>query len=533
MNKDCFVRVEVPTVDGGGQNCQEPGGITGTGYPVGNNLILTARHVVRPEKQRDQHHAIRIRWHSFAEWGVNSDGVIELDKDDKKTIVWESDKETDIALIHCPHAPMPIRSARFLNRLPIDDDRFKSIGFPRATRFGQSSSQNSFSGKIRVPNEPWFEICDTHAPRDTNNWMGASGMPIFVEGRITGVFSEVLTEIVGKGFAIPVQPLLESDPKFRELVGYDYQLETEWQEYRNQVAVEVKTDLEKSQKARIKLLQMVDCPAANRSGISDKEACQLLSEALLEMAFIDFSELANDLYRKLSAPGGTQEDETAAQTIFRITHQLAPALYDPNIVRIACEQRDSASLIELPAAQFSVAELAVAAASARAAEFRPRRHKMDLDPLGKRVLPAVVPELGIGVSSTAASDKIEEHLNRKQMRFDQKTFLKDLGSYLDETFYPPERPFRNEDDDLRDGINSVLALYGDRSPFYLVFRPSNEDEFTSMEETAKILKDRYPHLTILFLVEYRFSNGERLWDRDAREMYKFCQMLPVKGSTNP
>ncbi len=462
MDKDCFVRIEVPSVDDGGRNRKEPGGITGTGYPVGKNLILTTRHVVRPEKNRDKRFAIRIRWYSFGTWGAKSDGVVELDKDDGKNIVWESDEETDIALIHCPQTPESITPGRFLNRRPTDGDRFDSIGFPRATHFEQGPAQNSFRGEIRVPKEPWFEICDSHAPKSAEDWKGASGMPIFVEGGIVGVFSLSLEDI-SKGQAIPIQPLLEGNPDFRKWIGYDDQLETEWREYRETVSRDVAEYLERSSGVCDALLRRVHCPAACKPGMSEREARELLSGALLEMEFADFAKLASDLYRKLCAPGGGEEDAAAA------------------------------------------------------------------------------PELGIGVSSETISDKIEDHLIRKQMlgkRFDGQAFLDDFDDYLDTTFSPSGRLDRDrgesaqEERDRRNGIDRALARWGRKSRFYLVFRPTDETEYQAMKQTAMVLKDRYRHLLILFLVAFRDDTGENLWDRDADQVFDFCQILPISGTPN-
>jgi hypothetical protein len=309
-----FVRIEVPTLDDQGQDQRGTGGATGTGYPVGEHLILTARHVVIRQDERDRRYPIRVRWYSFPNWGEQADGVVELHEDDDQAIAWEGGEACDIALLRCPQVPESIKPGRFLGRLPSDGDRWKSIGFPRATRFAEGRTQNPFGGEIRVPHEPWFQIAEQYPPNQAEDWMGASGMPIFVKGRIVGVFTDSLIQIQSKGLALPIQPLLEGDAEFRRLVGYDEALEAEWREYRAAVGRKVAAELEKVPGAREALLveQHIDCPAAHRSGVSDQEACQQLADTLLEMEFTDFVALASDLYRKLHGSSGSAEDEAAA-----------------------------------------------------------------------------------------------------------------------------------------------------------------------------------------------------------------------------
>ncbi len=71
MNKSLLVAVFVPTTDEAGTDFDGQSGQLATGYPVGENLILTARHVPQPEppNYRDERYPIKIRWDSYKNSG--------------------------------------------------------------------------------------------------------------------------------------------------------------------------------------------------------------------------------------------------------------------------------------------------------------------------------------------------------------------------------------------------------------------------------------------------------------------------------
>ena len=56
MHKDLIVAIFAPTTGVG-----KMPGCVGTGYPITDDLILTARHVVEPAN-RNRQEPIRVRW---------------------------------------------------------------------------------------------------------------------------------------------------------------------------------------------------------------------------------------------------------------------------------------------------------------------------------------------------------------------------------------------------------------------------------------------------------------------------------------
>ena len=99
MDKSLLIAVFVPTTNEREEDFKGEIGERATGYPVGKDLILTARHVLHPKppNQRDPRYPVAIRWHYFRS-GDDADWV-EISADD---IVWESQGELDAALIRCP-----------------------------------------------------------------------------------------------------------------------------------------------------------------------------------------------------------------------------------------------------------------------------------------------------------------------------------------------------------------------------------------------------------------------------------------------
>jgi hypothetical protein len=247
-----LVRVEVPTRvdgqrDGGGKH-----GTTGTGYPVGKDLILTARHVVEPA-QRDRSYRIRARWMQFP--GFGREDAVEL-APDEEAVAWKGNGEhDDLVLLRCPERPPEIVVPAWpwapLLRWNMP---FKSLGYPRATRLEdpgggeRAPRQNAFSGEIRTSAEPWFEIVDSAAPKDAEGWKGASGMPIFTPEGIAGVFSAALSEVRGKGHCIPIAPLLERAPDLARLFDAD-RFVAHWAAFRKREARKVASTLGRSKAA--------------------------------------------------------------------------------------------------------------------------------------------------------------------------------------------------------------------------------------------------------------------------------------------
>lgn len=191
MDKSLLIAVFVPTTNEGGEDFKGEIGERATGYPVGKDLILTARHVLHPKppNRRDSRYPVAIRWHCFRS-GDDADWI-DISDDD---IVWESQGELDAALIRCPRRPPDAVGWGIVSHeRPRDGTQWISEGFPRAAKYENRRNPSSFIGKTcsKAPNEPYFELTVDAAPEDEEGWKGVSGMPVFVDHKILGVVRSV------------------------------------------------------------------------------------------------------------------------------------------------------------------------------------------------------------------------------------------------------------------------------------------------------------------------------------------------------
>jgi hypothetical protein len=103
VNRALLVRLFVPTES-------DKIGITGTAYPVGKDLILTAWHVVEPP-DRDARIPISALWYSYPAVGPDN-GWYPLAQD---CVVWRGKGDLDAALLQCPRPP-EVRSLVIVSR---------------------------------------------------------------------------------------------------------------------------------------------------------------------------------------------------------------------------------------------------------------------------------------------------------------------------------------------------------------------------------------------------------------------------------
>jgi hypothetical protein len=130
MERSLLVRIFVPTRDDRGGDGRGEVGVTGTGYPVGPDLVLTARHVIAPP-DRDRNYPIEVLWYYHPEAGPD-EGWYKLPKDDD-CVVWRSAGNLDAALLRSPRPP-GVRGCGFVSREQSRDGEWSSMGFPRAAK---------------------------------------------------------------------------------------------------------------------------------------------------------------------------------------------------------------------------------------------------------------------------------------------------------------------------------------------------------------------------------------------------------------
>lgn len=138
MEESLLISVFVPTTNERGDDFKGEIGECATGYPVGRNLILTARHVLHPQlpNPRDFRYPVAIGWHDFRSNIADDD------------IVWEGQDELDVALIRCCRPPGVVGWGIVSRDQPRDKVQWISKGFAGTAKCDQSRHPSRFSGEV-------------------------------------------------------------------------------------------------------------------------------------------------------------------------------------------------------------------------------------------------------------------------------------------------------------------------------------------------------------------------------------------------
>src|SRR5271166_515360 len=400
MDRSLLVRIFVPTREEGVGN-------TGTGYPVGRDLILTARHVVEPP-DRDPKSPIQILWYDYPDAGPDN-GWYRLTDD---CIVWKHQGDLDAALLRCPRPP-EVRNFGLVSReRPHDGMKWSSAGFPAASLIDKVTHHASFGGKMfgmaQTPSH--FELDVRVPPAIEEDWRGASGMPICHENSrvILGVAKEVPRKFDGHRIhATPTWKLLD-DPNFRKAIGYDEQ-QARLDQFRRRLVQTLKSS-PRAIAAIADQSGLADDQAAPTNATEEAVAAQLLGCHLADA--VAGIRKAYDFIEDERKYGESAELKDAAEVLSGAVQLVAPCLYDDGVVAaIRAHGRDQdVTIFEVPCFFPTVAEIVMAGVDNRATEFLPRESEIHY-PEGRRQLPAP-PETGIG-EVAKQSEAIREGLTRK------------------------------------------------------------------------------------------------------------------------
>ena len=522
MDKSLLIAVFVPTTNERGEDFKGEIGERATGYPVGKDLILTARHVLypKPPNRRDSRYPVAIRWHYFRS-GDDADWI-EISDDD---LVWESQGELDAALIRCPR-PSDAGGWGIVSRdRPRDGMPWISEGFPRAARYGNQRNPSSFIGKVcsKAPNESYFELTVDTAPEDEEGWKGVSGMPVFVDHKILGVVRSVPPHFNAKKLhATPAWKLLEDDV-FRQWIG-DNKQAAHFKKTRSKLVELFQRSPDVIDAIQRELPDIAD----KMTGLNQGRKADDLVEHLLKTDIRTAIQALRDAHRSFCEDdGGGERNRCAADTLVALSQLIVPALYDYGVVRWVGSQRGdgSAALVLLPACTKTVAEIIMAGADGRATRFRYREDEDD-QPEGDLNLPRT-PEGGIDAGNVEVRVALLRHLNKKFHLGESDIFRRAVDDYLLATF--PRRGRGGLERTLEERIKLTADLLEDKrrdsgQTFYMLFDlPRDAEGQNAMRAMVTSLKRDYPALAFLCLDDS--SERER---EEMKLVDPFCRMLPLK-----
>lgn len=221
----------------------EAGGSSfGTGVPVSDNLVLTARHVVVPDAPANK--PVRLRFMASAQDGFGPtagakgngfrDALCDAagSPDEARGVIWSS-SDLDLALVRAARAP-DIEVAQLHPALPNPFMDWLGAALPDAARENGDYTVRRIRGTANTPNPhtPFFQVdatvglsFDQHKDNgddDAEGWSGASGSGLFVDNRLIGILTDRLPNAGAHHLrAVSLQAALDEDHEFRRWLGLD------------------------------------------------------------------------------------------------------------------------------------------------------------------------------------------------------------------------------------------------------------------------------------------------------------------------
>lgn len=172
MNENLIVKIEIVStvLDESGK----PKVSMGTGYPVRDGLILTARHVLYCEKMNAASERV-LSWQRSDEAEP-----YYVTKIQQSAIVFES-VEFDIALVACDTERLGKIPVVLEEAFPSSDIRWKSFGYPRAGKEAGVRIKTPAKGTFFDPDRDYYvqQLTSEGNATESALWKGMSGAPVF------------------------------------------------------------------------------------------------------------------------------------------------------------------------------------------------------------------------------------------------------------------------------------------------------------------------------------------------------------------
>ena len=342
MDKSLLVQVIVNLDDAGDKQKVHHG----TGYPIAGGRVLTAGHVIG-NATIDK---IEFSWYHHIS-----------DQDWKKCtrIVWDGRPEIDAVVLEadCPEG-LNSRFGLLWECEPESDQSWESEGFPLVGKRGAVSTPLKGTTYSMGPADNHFHLGIDHATTMQNGWRGASGSPVFVDGKILGLI--VLSpDNFGNGRfqALPVARLLKNE-KFREAAGL-----TEDDQRKTLVSGAIDR-LATSKVALETLAKALSVQLSDKS----KDSCRLVIEKLMEQP--SAAQMLNAMIREMNKLDKKQ-DKAGADCIEQVAYLLIPASLSLSRVKeISMVMQFGDTHVAFNAKTKAMVETAIARINGREIKFR-------------------------------------------------------------------------------------------------------------------------------------------------------------------
>jgi len=475
--KDLLVQLYVPL-----KNSDK--GRIGTAYPVGQDLILTARHNLFADKV-DQDQPFEIRWYKLPE----GEPARQWQPVQHDAVVWRGSGELDAVLFKYP-LPEELNDWRGLSpRSPRGLEKWESEGFADSGRLDQRDRRESvcFDGCWHTPGSADAQASlRVEGSFDTEQgWQGASGSPVFVGEEIIALVTEWRPHFKGTKLKSVRAERLLADKGLRKQLGYPDK--PAWGPALHKQITPVSTA------AAAALEQQLSHRDTRRidAGVRKDLETALLAcngERLVQAGFEALDTLANPADRR---------------SLCALIRGLLPLLHDADTVGWVQHliAKSSPLLLGFPVTTELVAEIVMAGTDGRSVECR----AVAEDGLAEGVLSLRMDtsDLGIDPHGERAAEAEATHLAR-------------LYSVADEVFEPafetallntiPERQrarLRNARESAQTMVVNHLRRNAEqrkRRLYYLFDLPDEREQRDACLNTLRRLKHKYDPIAFLELV---------------------------------
>lgn len=330
-----------------------------TGFAVSASRILTCAHIAKDDGELKVRFIVlnRDKWFlAKVLWPPNRDFEVDV-----CVLGIDQEKDKYFPSIH------GFSAFGFIN--PKDHDPWVSRGLPRAAN--TTSIAGTTMAHVVDLGGKLFEPTDGHGmtlevstyPANPQNWAGASGSPVFVKDRLVGVVSSWPSAWGGGRInAVCIVSLLRGpvgkDPEYREAMALP-----KGPDPIEKLLAEVMRELSKPNRDRFRrmLAEVLELESSDATRLSQELAGQTFEQTLI---------LANRLHAQVFGEHAHEVNLELAGWIEDLFDLLLPITnrYFNWVAEIA--NPGVATILELPCATMTMAEIHLAIADARKAEFQ-------------------------------------------------------------------------------------------------------------------------------------------------------------------
>lgn len=452
----------------------------GTGYPIRDGLVLTARHVLYPEN-RDETAKPQLSW-------CMQDKGEPYHTDPMGEVLYEHE-QYDLALIRC-NTPLLTETVQLAAQVPRSKEAWESLGYPNGGKDdGGVRSKTSADGTVKSDTGGHVRHLDVsdHVPPEI--WQGMSGAPVFKlhSNTLLGVWTHGNRDFPDRIMMTSLAYVLSDCVRFREQVG--------WVENSDSFTpvVQYLTIHSSVRQALVKLIQQQD------PSVGDTVLAVVKYLVALDLGA---------LFKTLKQARKNTQDPLLRSGLAQLAKLLLPSVYDRPC--LAMVRAEAGGLAKIPYATSVSAEMLMTGAIQRdmVLEFYPiSSTNPQLAAVPGLYCLGLPPESGSGALQPTLTD-MEDDLFRRVGSQDIGKITSDIDQYLYDNIPQKSRASRSLPQ-KQIMVNNELKRLLERDQAGQYYWILQEGETGSLwPKVASYFAENYPSIRLLCLAD-DFDKEER------------------------